>query len=78
MKDQQKFERNNKDIALNILSVTSNTEKIDLIYKSKHNCSRKNQVVLLMITDNNQEDTPDEWRNNIIIKIIINILLIII
>ena len=62
MKDWQKFERNNKDIALNILSVPSNTEKIDLIYKSKHNCSRKNQVVLLMITDNNQEDTPDEWH----------------
>ena len=28
-----------------------NTEKIRLSYKSKHNFKRKNQVILLMITD---------------------------
>ena len=33
-----------------------------IIHKSKHNRSRKNQVVLLMITDNKQEDTPDKWH----------------
>ena len=52
MKDWEKFEKNNKDIVLNILSVPPNEEKIHIIYKSKHNHSRKNQVVLLMITDN--------------------------
>ena len=56
------MKKNNKDIALNILSVPPNTEKINLIYKSKHNCSRKNQVVLVMITDNEQEDTKDKWH----------------
>ena len=37
-------------------------KKTSIIHKSKHNKSRKNQVVLLMITGNKQEDTPDEWR----------------
>ena len=60
--DWKKFERNNKDITLNILSVPSNTEKINLIYKSKHNRKRKNQAVLLMITDKDQEDTEEKWH----------------
>ena len=34
----------------------------NLIYKSDHNRKRKNQVVLLMITDNEQEDTTDKWH----------------
>ena len=51
------------DIALNILSVPPNEKKISIIHKSNHNCSRKNQVVLLMITDNKQEDTPDKWHH---------------
>ena len=38
-------------IALNILFVPYNTEKIRLPYKSKHNFNRENQVILLMITD---------------------------
>ena len=50
-KDWKKFELNNKSIALNILFVPYNTEKIRLAYKSKHNFTRENQVVLLMITD---------------------------
>ena len=50
-KDWKKFEQNNKTIALNILFVPHNTEKIRLAYKSKHNFKRENQVILLMITD---------------------------
>ena len=50
-KDWKKFESNNKSIALNILYVPHNTEKIRHAYKSKCNLSRENQVILLMITD---------------------------
>ena len=42
---------NNKSIALDILFVPYNTEKIRLAYKSKHSFKRENQVILLMITD---------------------------
>ena len=45
------FELNNKSIALNILFVLDNTEKVRLACKSKHNLKRKNQLILLMITD---------------------------
>ena len=61
IKDWEKFERNNKDIALNILSAPSK-EKIDIIYKSKYHCKRKNQEVLLMITNNEQKDTEEKWH----------------
>ena len=40
-----------KSIALNVLFVPYNTEKIRLAYKSKYNTKRGNQVILLMITD---------------------------
>ena len=50
-KDWKKFELNNKSIALNILYVPHNTEKISRAYKSKYNLTRENQVILLMITD---------------------------
>ena len=50
-KDCKKFESNNKSIALNILYVSHNTEKIRHAYKSKYNLTRENQVILLMITD---------------------------
>ena len=49
--DWKKFESNNKSIAHNILYVSYNTEKIRHAYKSKYNLNRKNQVILLMITD---------------------------
>ena len=49
--DWKNFELNNKSIALNILFVPYNTEKIRLAYTSKYNSRCKNQVVLLMITD---------------------------
>ena len=50
-KDWKKIESNNKSIALNILYVPHNTEKIRHAYKSKYNLTRENQVILLMITD---------------------------
>ena len=50
-KDWKKFESNNKSIALNILYVPYNTEKIRHTYKSKYNLTRENQIILLMITD---------------------------
>ena len=49
-KDWKKFELNN-EIALNILYVSNNTRKIDVAYKLKHNLTRENQIILLMITD---------------------------
>ena len=49
--DQNKFESNNKTIAHNISYVPHNSEEIRHAYKSKHNLSRKNQVILLMIAD---------------------------
>ena len=51
-KDWERFEKNNYEIALNILSVIYGRKTIELQYKSKHNHTRRNQVVLLMITDN--------------------------
>ena len=50
-KDWKEFESNNKSIALNVLYVPHNTKKIRHAYKSKYNLKRKNQVILLMITD---------------------------
>ena len=44
-----------KTIALNILYVPDNTEKIRHAYKSKHNLNCKNQVILLMITDGERQ-----------------------
>ena len=50
-KDWKKIELNNESIALNILYVPHKTGKIHLAYKSKHNLTRENQVVLLMINN---------------------------
>ena len=47
-KDWKKFELNN-EIALNILYVPHNTNKIQVAYKPKHNLTREKQVILLMI-----------------------------
>ena len=49
-KDWKKFELNNTSIALNILYVPHDTEKICHAYKSKYNLTRENQVILLMIS----------------------------
>ena len=44
-KDWKKFQLNN-EIALNIFYVPHNTKKIHIAYKSKHNLTRKKQVIL--------------------------------
>ena len=41
------------EIALNVLFVPYNKKEIEIAYKSKYNYKRKKQVILLMITDNN-------------------------
>ena len=51
-KDWKKFESTNKSIALNILFVPYNREEWWHACKSKQNLNRKNQVILLMNTDN--------------------------
>ena len=50
IEDCKKFESNNKSIALNVLYIPHNTEKIKLAFKSKYNYGRESQVVLFMIT----------------------------
>ena len=52
--DWKKFEQNNKEIALNILFVPHNKKEIPHAYISKYNHKRKNQVILLMITDDGE------------------------
>ena len=47
----KKFELNNKSVALNILYVPYNPEKIRHVFKSKYNKERENQLNLLIITD---------------------------
>ena len=50
-KDWNRFEVNNKNVALNILYVSFNTKKIEIAYKSKYNLLRDNQIILLMISN---------------------------
>ena len=50
-KDWNKFEVNNKNVALNILYVPYNTKKIEIAYKSKYNLIRDKQIILLMISN---------------------------
>ena len=62
IKEWKKFEQNNKEIALNILYVPPNTKTMNIANKSIYNRKRKDQVVLLMITDNKQSDGIDKWH----------------
>ena len=48
------FEQNNKEMILNILFVPHNYKEIRPAYISKYNHQRKNQVILLMITDDGE------------------------
>ena len=50
-KDYSAFEKNNTDIALNILFIEHNMKEIRQCYISKHTKTRNNHVNLLMITD---------------------------
>ena len=49
-KDWNKFELNNKNVALNILYVPFNTKKVQIAYKSKYNLIRDKQIILHMIS----------------------------
>ena len=49
-RDWENFKQNNTSIALNVLSISYNSEEIKLAYKSNYN-KRKNQIILLMIND---------------------------
>ena len=40
-------------MAINVLFLPHNKKEIEIAYKSKYNYMRKKQVLLLMITDNN-------------------------
>ena len=40
-----RFEVNNKNVALNILYIPDNTKKIEIAYKSKYNLVRNNQII---------------------------------
>ena len=51
--DKEVFEQKSKEIALNVLFVPHNKKEIEPAYTSKYNYKRKKQVILLMITDNN-------------------------
>ena len=50
-KDWQKFEQNNKAIALNLLFVPHNAKTKRAAYRSEYNHKREKQVILLMISD---------------------------
>ena len=50
-KDWNKFELDNKNVALNILYVPFNTKKVEIAYKSKYNLIRDKQIILLMINN---------------------------
>ena len=50
-KDWNRFEVNNKNVALNIYYVPFNIKKIEIAYKSKYNLVRDNQIILLMISN---------------------------
>ena len=54
IKRLEKFEQNSKKIALNILFVPYNTKQIRLAYISKYKPEHDNQVILLMITNDNE------------------------
>ena len=70
--DYQQFEMNNKSIALNILQVQENVnstqEKISHLYKSEHNKSRENEVILLMINDNEKQHYLAAKKLNALLK----------
>ena len=45
-----------------MLFIPHNTKTINLAYKSKYNRKRKNQVVLLIITNSEQNNEADQWH----------------
>ena len=64
--DYQQLEVNNKCIALNILQILNN--EISHYYKSQHNKTRENKVILLMITDNNNKQNAEHLSHYLVVK----------
>ena len=58
--DWKKFEQNNKEIDLSILFAPYIKEEILAAHISKHNHKRKNQLILLMITDDGKRSNGVE------------------
>ena len=54
-RDWENFEQNNESIALNTLFLSKDSEEVRLLYNSEHNYNRQNKVLLLMISDDNNE-----------------------
>ena len=54
-RDWKNFEQNHKEIALNVLFSSKDSEEITLLYKSKYHLQRENKVLLLMINDDNEK-----------------------
>ena len=54
-RDWENFEQNNKEIALNVLFSSKDSEEITLLYKSEYNLERENKVLLLIIIDDNEK-----------------------
>ena len=67
--DYKTFEINNKSIALNILCIPYNTEKISHVYKSEFNKTREKQVIFLMITDGQKQHYTAIKNLNSLLKI---------
>ena len=55
-KDWENFEQNNESIAFNVLFALQNSEEITLVYKSEHNLERENNALLLMISDDSDDE----------------------
>ena len=78
-KDWNKFEVNNKNVALNILYVPFNTKKIEIAYKSKYNLIRNNKIILLMIsTGKNWDYLAVKSLSRLLRGILVTIIVIII
>ena len=58
IKEWERFEKNNETIDFNISQVPHDEIKITQAYKSEYNHTRKNQAVLLMVTDG------EKWHYN--------------
>ena len=54
-RDCERFEQNNKSIALNVLFAPKNSEKITFVYKSEHNYKREKNALLLMINNGDEK-----------------------
>ena len=54
-RDWKNFEQNHKEIALNVLFSSKDSEEITLLYKSEYNLERENKEVLLMINDDDEK-----------------------